>query len=149
MVKRAYNTCFCGKVYNKGIWFSGIMLASGARGPEFDSRNPPTAVGSTAICACLYFCSSVINGNPFKLVVSSETTFSIPHTQQLQSRPGIMIIDQLGPAVQSLCLLALARPARPRRPPAPIQSSPWQVDSDNSPGRSRCSYSESESATSA
>jgi hypothetical protein len=145
------------------------MLASGARGPEFDSRNPPTAVGSTAICACLYFCSSVINGNPFvrstaicaclyfcssvingnPLVVSSETTFSIPHTQQLQSRPGIMIIDQLGPAVQSLCLLALARPARPRRPPAPLQSSPWQVDSDNSPGRSRCSYSESESATSA
>ena len=27
--------------YKPGIWFSGIMLASGARGPEFDSRNPP------------------------------------------------------------------------------------------------------------
>ena len=24
-----------------GIWYSGIMLASGARGPGFDSRNPP------------------------------------------------------------------------------------------------------------
>lgn len=29
----------------KGIWFSGIMLASGARGPEFDSRNPPSLMG--------------------------------------------------------------------------------------------------------
>jgi hypothetical protein len=39
----------------QGIWFSGIMLASGARGPEFDSRNPPTTVGSTTCCAFLYF----------------------------------------------------------------------------------------------
>jgi hypothetical protein len=29
------------KIVITGIWFSGIMLASGARGPEFDSRNPP------------------------------------------------------------------------------------------------------------
>ena len=36
------------RTQHKGIWFSGIMLASGARGPGFDSRNPPTAVGSTA-----------------------------------------------------------------------------------------------------
>ena len=26
---------------NKGIWSSGMILASGARGPEFDSRNAP------------------------------------------------------------------------------------------------------------
>lgn len=32
-------------VSNAGIWYSGIMLASGARGPGFDSRNPPDLQG--------------------------------------------------------------------------------------------------------
>ena len=31
-----------------GIWYSGIMLASGARGPGFNSRNPPIMIGPTA-----------------------------------------------------------------------------------------------------
>ena len=28
-------------IFNKGVWSSGMILASGARGPEFDSRNTP------------------------------------------------------------------------------------------------------------
>lgn len=35
---------FLGMLTCKGIWSSGMILASGARGSEFDSRNAPSFI---------------------------------------------------------------------------------------------------------
>ena len=63
-----------------GIWFSGIMLASGARGPEFDSRNPPMHVGSVATdtwifsLALVRFSSFHVHVNIFATAIMTRKT---------------------------------------------------------------------------
>ncbi len=46
------------KAYNAAAWFSGIILASGARGPEFDSRSGPNFWNTTMFFALEYSSSS-------------------------------------------------------------------------------------------
>ena len=65
--------------YNTGIWSSGMILALGARGPEFNSRNAPSAKSNILFCKLKDYSLTKVKQGKYNIL--QEASDQIRHAQ--------------------------------------------------------------------